>query len=873
AMSKVVVQSEPPALDLAKRPGFGKAGRPITIETNYFQIKSYFTGTVFQYDIDISPKPYELKEGEKPRPQLPPKKFPPRLCRLIFDAFLTQYSKSRLDGIPIAYDGSKIGYTTKRLPLKDRDEIFEVSFSESGGGKVRTYLVKFLETTDIDMSVLQKLIKGAPIDTSLSSSALRVLDTVLYQDISKTHVKVGRSFFSNAGSTELGEGVALWRGIFQAAKPGIDNLFLNVDVANTAFYIESSVIDFVLQIMNLRSPSDLRSKPEPERMNFINRLLKGLTLVMNHRDRGSSRFKAKGLSDRGADQINFDITDAKTQETKKISVAQYLRDRYKISLQFPFLPCIEFGRGNYLPMELCNIAPGQNYKRKLNEMQTAEMIKHACQKPRQRKDTILKNYREMDLERSNYMREFKFSVSGNMSKVQARVLNTPRVVFAGNDDRSAVVPNNGVWNMRGNRVYRGVELVSWAVMVFCDQRRAPIQQIKGFLTLFVTACTNSGIKVVNNRPEIEYANPMANVETQMKKVVSKLAHTSGHPPQIVLCVLPSTSPVLYGRIKRTAYTEIGIHTQCMIQKHTFKPNIQYCANLALKVNVKLGGISYVLQTGDLPKVRDAPTIVFGADVTHPGVGETERPSIAAVVASMDARLSRYKAILSQQPARTEIIQNLSGIVRDQLIAFYRATKHKPAKIIFYRDGVSDGQLSHVMSSEVQAIRDACALLEPTYKPKITFIVVQKRHRTRLFPIRSEDTERSGNCMPGTVVDTSIVSPAIYDFYLQSHSGIQGTSKCTHYIVLKDDNGFTPDELQALSYNMCYLYAICTRSVSIVPSVYYAHRVAFRARSHTSDLWANSEEGSVMSGQPGSEKTFDFKLLSVKSQLADSMYFM
>lgn len=36
-----------------------------------------------------------------------------------------------------------------------------------------------------------------------------------------------------------------------------------------------------------------------------------------------------------------------------------------------------------------------------------------------------------------------------------------------------------------------------------------------------------------------------------------------------------------------------------------------------------------------------------------------------------------------------------------------------------------------------------------YRPPITFVVVQKRHHTRLFPGRPDQGDRSGNIMPGT----------------------------------------------------------------------------------------------------------------------------
>lgn len=60
---------------------------------------------------------------------------------------------------------------------------------------------------------------------------------------------------------------------------------------------------------------------------------------------------------------------------------------------------------------------------------------------------------------------------------------------------------------------------------------------------------------------------------------------------------------------------------------------------------------------------------------------------------------------------------------------------------------------------------------------------------------------------------------------------QGTSRPSHYHVLWDDNHFTADELQMLTYQLCHTYVRCTRSVSIPAPAYYAHLVAFRARYH------------------------------------------
>ena len=65
--------------------------------------------------------------------------------------------------------------------------------------------------------------------------------------------------------------------------------------------------------------------------------------------------------------------------------------------------------------------------------------------------------------------------------------------------------------------------------------------------------------------------------------------------------------------------------------------------------------------------------------------------------------------------------------------------------------------------------------------------------------------------------------------------MQGTSRPAHYHVLWDENDFNSDDLQGLVYNLCYTYARCTRSVSVVPPAYYAHLAAYRARLYLDSL--------------------------------------
>ncbi|OMH79774.1 Protein argonaute 18 [Zancudomyces culisetae] len=233
-------------------------------------------------------------------------------------------------------------------------------------------------------------------------------------------------------------------------------------------------------------------------------------------------------------------------------------------------------------------------------------------------------------------------------------------------------------------------------------------------------------------------------------------------------------------------------------------------------------------------------------------------------------------MVAQQPARMEIIQDLKGMLITLLNSCRTGIKAVPMQVVFYRDGVSEGQFNEVMAHEVKAINEAYAHYNSALKPKITFVIVAKRHHTRLFPANNEAAERTGNCLPGTVVDTTIVHPHRFDFYLQSHSGLQGTAKPLLYTVLRDDIGFTPDDLQSVSFSLCHMYSIATKSVSLVTPAYFAHRVAFRARSHTSESWSfdASDTASSISGSDSSHPfTHESKLLPVHPNLRHHMYFM
>jgi eukaryotic translation initiation factor 2C len=149
-------------------------------------------------------------------------------------------------------------------------------------------------------------------------------------------------------------------------------------------------------------------------------------------------------------------------------------------------------------------------------------------------------------------------------------------------------------------------------------------------------------------------------------------------------------------------------------------------------------------------------------------------------------------------------------------------------MIYNSDGVSEGQYAAALAYEHDAILSACdrftkdpsGAYPPSYRPKLLICICAKRHNTRFFG-DSQDCDRSGNLPNGLVVDRSVTHPYAFDFFLQAHAGRVGTARPTHYICLLDELAISPDELQKLVHGLCYGFARCTRSVSLVPVCYIA----------------------------------------------------
>ncbi|KAJ4745605.1 Argonaute protein [Rhynchospora pubera] len=712
-----------------------------------------------------------------------------------------------------------------------------------------------------DLALLQLFLHGKLRD--LPQEAIQALDVVLRESPSLNYTIVSRSFFSPllGPRGDIGDGLECWKGYYQSLRPTQMGLSLNIDISATAFYQPMPVVEFGKSNLNIQDTSKALSDKDRVKLK---KALRGLRVEATHRKDMVQRYKISGITTIPMCNLMFPVDEQGTS----ISVVDYFRERYNCNLRYTAWPCLQSGNENrptYLPMEVCNIVEGQKFSKKLNDRQVTGLLRATCQRPSDRESSIANMVRHNDYNNDKYAKEFGIKVTDQLITVDARVLPAPTLKYSEYGREKTCIPGVGQWNMIGKKMVHGATVEKWTCVSFSRLR---LEEVRRFCDDLVQMCNTIGMKF-NRQPTIDFRLERSDrIEMTLRNI-----HRDCQDLNMLLVILPEFSGS-YGKIKRVCETELGIVSQCCLPKNVLKGNKQYLENVALKINVKvyLIGTNTFLESTLLrngpdrnPFLTDKPTIIFGADVTHPPPGEDSSPSIAAVVASMDwPTATKYKGLVCAQQHRQEIISDLftekldpqkGTVYKELLIAFLRATKMKPARIIFYRDGVSEGQFNHVLLYEMDSIRKACQSLEDGYLPKVTFVVVQKRHHTRLFPEvhgRRDMTDRSGNILPGTVVDKMICHPSEFDFYLCSHAGIQGTSRPTHYHVLFDENGYSADAIQVMTNNLCYTYARCTRSVSVVPPAYYAHLAAFRARYYVEgDNIGEVEEGPGSGGNgPG-----------------------
>ncbi|KAL5530679.1 hypothetical protein ACEPAF_6937 [Sanghuangporus sanghuang] len=774
------------------------------------------------------------------------------------------------------YDGRKnlFAATTLRFPNGENSFEFEVTLQDTRSPDAqprreqKPFKIKLNKVAEINPVVLERFLEGKQSHDNDVLTAITALNVVVRQEPSLRYPFNVRSFFTDEEKMEIGSGIVLWRGYFQSVRPAIGKMLINIDISTGAMYKPGKLLDLCLEYISI--PGSPRAQPRalaglnPRERLHLQRFIQGIRIVTSHTDWTGKASKTprviKKISPENATKLRF-----KRREGGEMTVSGYFEGILGRPLDYPNLPCVEVGSGALLPIELCEVLPGQIMRKQVPPHHIKDVLTFATRSPTDRLKSIRSGLNVLSYGQSDYVRQFGMHLqSDSPMQTRARVLPAPTLRYGDKGRKKSVTPQNGAWNMVDMEFYNPKTIPGWMVVIFEGRgrfnERAAEDMVKGLVNSF----RQVGMKCDDERPLIEYCSSQGNIIESLKAAGRKHKDQKQSPPGLVIVVLPEGATDMYIKIKHFGDCSTGTATQCLRSNKCYRAKEQYYANVCLKINVKLGGINSIPDPASVRYLTDDanPTIVMGADVVHPAPGSKGHPSYTAVVGNVDSTAAYYVASSPRvQTSRQEMIEDLEEMAAHVLRLYVSYRKYKerkansnPKRILFYRDGVSEGQFQQVLEFEVPKLRGkinqsnvsfcapthsaafaytaACQRLGINPLPKITVVVVGKRHHVRFFPLSPQDGDRkTGNCPPGTVVDTDVTHPTEFDFYLQSHGGLLGTSRPAHYNVLLDENNFTPDGIQQLSYALCHVYARSTRSVSIPAPVYYADIVCARAKNH------------------------------------------
>ena len=124
-----------------------------------------------------------------------------------------------------------------------------------------------------------------------------------------------------------------------------------------------------------------------------------------------------------------------------MTVADYFQRLTNRPLRYPDLPCVEVGSGALLPIELCEVPPGQIMRKQVPPELTKNVLEFATKKPADRLDSIRRGLGVLAYGQSDYVRQFGLHMEPNADalKVNARILPAPTLKYGQQSMNPSVV--------------------------------------------------------------------------------------------------------------------------------------------------------------------------------------------------------------------------------------------------------------------------------------------------------------------------------------------------------------------------------------------------------------------------------------------------
>ena len=263
----------------------------------------------------------------------------------------------------------------------------------------------------------------------------------------------------------LGKGIEDVRGVYQSLRLAEGKkLIVNLDVANTCFWQPSSLTATIVAKNGLRDVQNIVADCKPIADNGSSRPslkqrvyekdVKKLLVVAKYPGikptQAVKQWTIKGFAAENSRQRMIEIRKPGTKEVERtISIYDYFRQTHNVTIQYPTLPLVEMTKKRTLyPMEFLHLVENQRYSKKLDEVQTANMIKFAVAPPKDREKAINEGKGWLNWAADPIANSFGMKIDPNMIKTTARLLPAPGVKFGNKVEQPGT---KGRWDLRGKK--------------------------------------------------------------------------------------------------------------------------------------------------------------------------------------------------------------------------------------------------------------------------------------------------------------------------------------------------------------------------------------------------------------------------------------
>ena len=273
--------------------------------------------------------------------------------------------------------------------------------------------------------------------------------------------------------------------------------------------------------------------------------------------------------------------------------------------------------------------------------------------------------------------------------------------------------------------------------------------------------------------------------------------------KMVIVILDRNTKNLYPIIKDYLYTEKGITSQVMLHDENphkggkRKQNMSYYSAVLNQMVVKSKGELFRLHF--CKSIDSGPSMIIGIDSSKISNGNKY-----VISASYNRKFNKFYTDIGNSTNK-EDDNTLINLFKNCLDNFKKINNgHKPQNVIIYRQGGNEKQTEKIMRNELPKI---LALFngeyEKDYKPKLTVFTVNKKTDLKFF----ENVNGGYKNIPmGTVIDKDVISPDLFEFYLQCPDVDRGCASPVHFLCVYNNNDdMTINDYEDISYKQSFYY--------------------------------------------------------------------